>query len=43
MTATGAEVHRFQSSPAISEDRVHTADFAFIADGLADNVRDIWQ
>jgi anti-sigma regulatory factor (Ser/Thr protein kinase) len=28
---------------AISEDRVYAADFAFIADGLADNLRDIWQ
>lgn len=27
---------------AISEDRVYTADFAYIVDGLPKNVRDIW-
>lgn len=28
---------------AITEDRVYAKDFAFIVDGLAQNVRDIWQ
>jgi DNA-binding transcriptional ArsR family regulator len=28
---------------AISEDRVYTKDFAFIADGLPRNIQDIWQ